>query len=86
MNQYYRLTDLHFQGDWLVLTIDGEEKKFLVQGISPLLAGASEEERNTFEIPPPATESTGRRWMKTCRSTVFWASSTSRISIRKVPD
>lgn len=52
MNQYYRLTDLHFQGDWLVLTIDGEEKKFLVQGISPLLAGASEEERNTFEISP----------------------------------
>jgi len=52
MNQYYRLTSLHFQGDRLVLTIDGEEKTLLIREISPALAEASEEERNNFEISP----------------------------------
>jgi hypothetical protein len=52
MTQYHRLTNLQFQGDWLVLTIDREEKKFLIREISPALAGASEGERNNFEISP----------------------------------
>ncbi len=42
MTQYHRLTNLQFRGDWLVLTFDGEEKKFLIREISPALAGASE--------------------------------------------
>jgi hypothetical protein len=52
MTQYHRLTNLQFRGDWLVFTIDGEEKKFLIREISSTLAGASEEERNNFEISP----------------------------------
>ena len=52
MNQYHRLTNLHFQEDWLVLTIDGEEKKYAIQEISQALTKASEEERNNFEISP----------------------------------
>ena len=52
MNQYHRLTNLYFQEDWLVLTIDGEEKKYAIQEISPVLTKASEEERNNFEISP----------------------------------
>jgi len=35
MNQYHRLANLHFQDNWLVLTIDGEEKKYAIQEISP---------------------------------------------------
>jgi hypothetical protein len=52
MTQYHRLTNLQFRGDWLVLTFDGEEKKFLIREISPALAEASEGERNNFEISP----------------------------------
>jgi hypothetical protein len=52
MNQYHRLTNLHFQDNWLVITIDGEEKKYAIQEISQALTKASEEERNNFEISP----------------------------------
>jgi hypothetical protein len=52
MIQYHRLTNLQFQGDWLVFTFDGEEKKFLIREISPALSEASEGERNNFEISP----------------------------------
>ena len=52
MNQYHRLTNLYFQDNWLILTIDGEEKRYAIQEISPALTKASEEERNNFEISP----------------------------------
>ena len=35
MNQYHRLTNLYFEGNWLVLTIDGEEKKYAIREIFP---------------------------------------------------
>lgn len=52
MKPYHRLENLKFQGDWLHLTIDGEERKFSLREISPTLAGASEKERNNFEVSP----------------------------------
>ncbi|MBI5583068.1 MAG: DUF2442 domain-containing protein [Deltaproteobacteria bacterium] len=52
MKSYHRLENLNFRGNWLLLTIDGEEKKFPLQEISPTLAGASDRERNNFEVSP----------------------------------
>lgn len=36
----------------MILTIDGHEKRFQVSEISPVLQGASKQEKNTFEISP----------------------------------
>jgi hypothetical protein len=52
MKQYHRVTGLHFEGDVMVLTVDGQEKRFQVSDISPTLQQASEQERNLFEISP----------------------------------
>jgi hypothetical protein len=52
MKQYHRVTELHFEGDAMVLTIDGQEKRFQVRDISPALQQASAQERNLFEISP----------------------------------
>jgi Protein of unknown function (DUF2442) len=52
MKPYHEIKDLHFKGDYLVLTIDRVEKRFRVQDISVALERASEEERNTFEVSP----------------------------------
>jgi len=36
----------------MILTIDGQEKRFQVSEVSPALQQASERERNLFEISP----------------------------------
>ena len=52
MKPYHQVTGLHFEGNVMILTIDGQEKKFQVSEISPALQHASEQERNLFEISP----------------------------------
>ncbi len=52
MKKHYQITELHFDGDCMILTIDGLEKTFQVSEISPALQNASEEEKNLFEISP----------------------------------
>ncbi len=52
MTQYHQVTGVHFEGDVLILTIDGHEKRFHVSDVSPALQKASEPERNIFEISP----------------------------------
>ncbi len=52
MKQYHQVTDLHFEGDVMILIIDGHEKRFEVSEISPVLQKASQQERSTFEISP----------------------------------
>jgi Protein of unknown function (DUF2442) len=52
MKQYHHVTGLHFEGHVMILTIDGQEKRFQVSEISPTLQHASEQERNLFEISP----------------------------------
>jgi hypothetical protein len=52
MKQYHQVTGLHFEGNVMILTIDGQEKRFQVSDISPALLQASEQERNLFEISP----------------------------------
>lgn len=52
MKKYHQVTGLHFEGDVMMLTIDGHEKRFKLSEISPSLQKASQQKRNTFEISP----------------------------------
>ena len=52
MKKYHDVRDLYFQDDEMVVTIDGETKKFVLSEISPVLQEASVEERNMYEISP----------------------------------
>ena len=52
MKKYHDISSLKFEDGFLVITIDGESKKFPLKIISPALEKASEEERNNFEISP----------------------------------
>lgn len=52
MNKHHDLSDLKFEDGFLVITIDGEAKRFQLKEVSPVLEKASEEERNNFEISP----------------------------------
>jgi len=52
MKPYHEITNLHFGGSFMILTIDGEEKRFNLENVSVILAHASEQEKNTFDISP----------------------------------
>ena len=41
MKKYHQVTGLHFDGDYMILTIDGQEKALQVNEISPVLQNAS---------------------------------------------
>jgi hypothetical protein len=52
MKPYHHVIGLRFEGNVMILTIDGLEKRFQLSDISPALQHASEQERNLFEISP----------------------------------
>jgi hypothetical protein len=52
MKPYHHIEALHFSDEYMILTIDGEQRKIKVEDISTTLLRASEKERNTFEISP----------------------------------
>lgn len=52
MKTYHEIKNLHFSGDHMTLTIDGNEKQFRIKDISSILEKASENERNTYEFSP----------------------------------
>jgi hypothetical protein len=52
MTPYHRVMGHRFEGDVMVLTIDGQEQRFQLSDISPALQAASEQERHRFEISP----------------------------------
>lgn len=52
MKKYHDISDLKFENGFLVITIDGEPKRFQLKEVSPTLEKASEGERNNFEISP----------------------------------
>ena len=52
MPKHHDVGDVRFEGDSLVLTIDGAERRFRLKEISPLLQNASSQERDVFEISP----------------------------------
>jgi len=52
MKKLHSVKNLKFENDFLILSIDGDEKKIKLNEVSPALENASEIERNTFEISP----------------------------------
>ena len=52
MQLYHHVMGLQFEGNMMILTIDGQEKRFQVSDLSPALQQASAQERNLFEISP----------------------------------
>ena len=52
MKKYHDISDLKFEDGFLVITIDGEPKRFQLDKISPALEKASNEERYNFKISP----------------------------------
>ena len=52
MNRYHQVSGPRFEGDEMILTIDGQERRFRLSEISSVLRNASEEERNTYETSP----------------------------------
>ena len=52
MKKYHDICALKFENGFLVITIDGEPKRFQLNKISPVLEKASKEERNNFEFSP----------------------------------
>ena len=52
MKKFHAISDLKFEDGFLVITIDGETKRFKLKEVSPVLEKASDEERNNFEISP----------------------------------
>jgi len=52
MKKYHNISKVNFEGDRLVIIIDGKEWKFNLRTISSTLESASEKERNMVEISP----------------------------------
>jgi len=52
MMAFHDIKNLHFSGEYILLTIDGQEKKFRIKEISPSLERASQHERDVYEISP----------------------------------
>ena len=52
MKAYHDIKNLHFSGEYMILAIDGDEKKFKIKEISSALERASQNERNVYEISP----------------------------------
>ena len=52
MKKYHDISGLKFEDGFLVITIDGETKRFQLNKISSVLEKASKEERNNFKISP----------------------------------
>ena len=50
MNKYHQVSSPRFEGEEMILTIDGQERRFKLSEISSVLKNASEEEKNTYKI------------------------------------
>lgn len=52
MKKHHEVERVRIKGGVLYLVVDGKEIKRELKDVSPLLAGATEAERNEFEISP----------------------------------
>ena len=50
MKRHHDVDNIKFEGNFMVLTIDGEERRLPLDKLSPALHRASDQQRNTFEI------------------------------------
>ena len=52
MRGHHDVSDLHFDGDEMVLTIDGHVRRFKIRDVSSILLNATSREKNTYEVSP----------------------------------
>lgn len=52
MKKFHEISRLFFQDETMIITIDGFDRAFQLHELSSRLHGASEIERNTYEISP----------------------------------
>jgi len=52
MKKYHRIENVRFEGENLLLTIDGRGKSFPLREVSSSLQKASDKERIAFEVSP----------------------------------
>jgi hypothetical protein len=52
MEKHHLVANVHFEGDELVLSIDGALMRYSIAQVSRVLLNASETDRNKFEISP----------------------------------
>ena len=51
MKPHHHVSDLKFENDFLIVTIDGETKRYALKEISPILLNATAAARNIFTLP-----------------------------------
>ena len=78
MKQYHQVTGLHFEGNVMILTIDGQEKRFQVSEISRALQHASEQEQNYLKSLRQAMAFIGHYSTRICPLMAYWALFMSR--------
>lgn len=52
MKKIHDIGGMKFEDGFLVITIDGQTKRYELKKVSPVLEKASEVERNQFEVSP----------------------------------
>ncbi len=52
MEKHHEVTGLHFEDDLMILTVDGQVKRYELPEVSPALHRATAQEKMTFEISP----------------------------------
>ncbi len=52
MKKYHEISDVHFEGDEMILNIDGQCKRFPLSQVSRVLQKATIADQNNFEISP----------------------------------
>ena len=52
MDKSHEIKDIEFEGNFLVITVDGEIKHFELKVVSPVLEKASAVERSCFKTSP----------------------------------
>ncbi len=52
MKKHHKIENIKFESGNLSITIDGQDKMFVLKEISSILENASDEERNSYDISP----------------------------------
>lgn len=52
MGKHHNISNVRFEGDILIITVNGVSKKIQLRKVSRALESASDQERNWFEISP----------------------------------
>ena len=52
MEKAFKISNIYFEGKYLIISINKQEYRFLISSISKKLAKANEKQRNEFVISP----------------------------------